>query len=70
MLELLLCHLDPCYTLSKGDLGCSHCGTAETNLTSIPEDVGLIPGWEIWRCRELGYRVQARLGSCIAETVV
>ena len=24
--------------------GSSHCGSAETNLTSIHEDVGLIPG--------------------------
>ena len=29
-------------------LGRSHCGTAEMNLTSIPEIAGLIPGLALW----------------------
>ena len=28
--------------------GSSHCGAAEINPTSIPEDVGLIPGLTQW----------------------
>ena len=29
---------------SKVSAGSSHCGTAETNLTSTHEDAGLVPG--------------------------
>ena len=29
-------------------LSSSHCGSAETNLTSIREDAGLIPGLAPW----------------------
>ena len=42
-------------------------GVAETNLTSIHEDVGSIPGLtsgsEIWHCYELWCRSQMHLGS-------
>ena len=30
------------------DLGSSHCGSVVTNLTSIYEDAGLIPGLAQW----------------------
>ena len=36
------CHLE------KGSVGSSHCGTAETNPTSIHEDAGSIPGPTQW----------------------
>ena len=32
----------------KLKLGSSHCGTVETNPTSVHEDVGLIPGLAQW----------------------
>ena len=38
------------------------------NLTSIHEDVGLIPG--LAQCRELWCRSQMRLGSGVATVVV
>ena len=34
--------------LKRVDLGSSHCGAAEMNLTRIYEDVGLIPGLPQW----------------------
>ena len=34
--------------LKLKNLGSPHCGTAETNPTSIHEDVGLIPGLAQW----------------------
>ena len=34
--------------LRKRDRGCSHCGTAEMNPTSIHEDAGLIPDLTWW----------------------
>ena len=30
------------------NLGSSHCGSAEINLTSIHDDMGLIPGPTLW----------------------
>ena len=32
------------YGDKSSDWGCSHCGSGETNLTSILEDAGSIPG--------------------------
>ena len=44
-----------------------------TNLTSIHEDVGFIPGLlsglKIWCCSELWYRLQMGFGSGIAVAV-
>ena len=45
-----------------------------TNLTSIHEDEGTIhglphSGLRIWCCRDLWYRSQMQLGSCIAVAV-
>ena len=52
----------------------SHCGSVETNLTSIHEDTGLIPGltqWlRIWCFRELWCRSQTWFGSDVAVAVV
>ena len=49
----------------------SSCGSAETNLTSIHEEVGLIPGPAsavgIQCYRELWCRLQMRLRSCMAS---
>ena len=54
----------------KHYLSSSPCGSAVMNLTSIQEDVGLIPGltqWvRIWQCHGLQYGSQTRLGSCVA----
>ena len=51
-------------------IGSSRCGSAETHLTSILEDVGSIwaslSGLRIWRCHKLWYRSQTQLGSGFA----
>ena len=47
-------------------LGSTYCGSAETNLTSIHEDVGLIPGLAQWvddPALTLGVVSGARRGS-------
>ena len=50
--------------------GSSHCGTAETNLSSIHEDVfwslASLSGLGLWRCHELWCGSQTRLGSRVA----
>ena len=44
--------LDPCFTalenLFEMDLGSSHCGSVEMNLSSLQEDAGSIPGLALW----------------------
>ena len=35
-------------SVKKIETGCSHCGSAETNLTNIHENAGLIPGLSQW----------------------
>ena len=62
-----------CHTENLKELGSSCCGTAETNLTSIHEDVGrslaVLSGWGIRNCRELWCRSQSRLRSQVAVAV-
>ena len=57
----------------KDMLGNSRRGSAVTNLTSIHEDVGPIPGYlsgsGIWHCPGLWFKFQTWLGSCIAVAV-
>jgi len=36
------------FQFKKNAFGCSHCGSAEINLTDIHEDTGLIPGLTEW----------------------
>ena len=62
------------YLLKKFDFWSSHHGSMETNLTSRPEDAGLIPGLTQWvkdLCfHELWCRSQIWLGSCFTVAVV
>ena len=50
------------------------CGSVVANLTSIHEDVGLIPGplsgLRIWHCHDLWCRLQMQLRSGVAVAVV
>ena len=41
-------HLFPCMAIKEQKVGSSHRGTVETTLTSIHEEVGLIPGFAQW----------------------
>ena len=58
----------------KSEMESSHCGSAVTDLTSIHEDVGSIPGLlsglRTQHCSELWYRLQLQLGSGVAVAVV
>ena len=54
-----------------------HHGSAETNLTSIHDNAGSIPGFTllfvssgIWHCQEQWCRSQMQLGSGVAVTVM
>ena len=49
----------------------SPCDSAVTNLTGIPEDRGsVLSGLGIQCCRELWYRLQMLIRSCVAAPVV
>ena len=56
--------------LKKLFLWSSHCGAAQTNLTSIHEDLvrslAFLSGSRIQRCCELWCRSQMQLRSCVA----
>ena len=41
-------YLNMGYSTYKSLFSSSHCGSAKTNLTSIHEDAGLIPGLDQW----------------------
>ena len=67
-------YTEEAYTLEvNGFIGNSRCGAAKTNLTSIHEDVGLIPaslsGLVIWHCQEVWCMTQIRLRSHISVAV-
>ena len=67
-------YTEEAYTLEvNGFIGNSRCGAAKTNLTSIHEDVGLIPaslsGLVIWHCQEVWCKTQIRLRSHISVAV-
>ena len=73
------CLLSACCVPGAGQnpfSGSSHRGSAETNLTSIHEAAGWIPGLtsfcglRIHGCRELWCRSRTQLGSSIAGAVV
>ena len=59
---------------SKAEPRSSHCGLGETNLTSIHEDAGLIPGLAQWvkDLASLGLWCcsQMQIGSGVAVAVV
>ena len=60
--------------LKKNKPGSSHCGAAETSLTSVHEVMGLIAGLIQWvgdrRCREPWCSLQTWLGPHISVAVV
>ena len=47
-LSAMLMSSELCFLKKKSVVGSSHCGSVVMNPTSMPEDMGLIPGLAQW----------------------